>query len=92
MELLHRDLRLRGGRAENCPVDDELRSVGSKAAEASGADLLAVDVIEDEDGRRLVLELNHSMEFRNSIETTGVDIPGRIVEHVAAHAERAVAC
>lgn len=82
----------RGGRAENCPVDDELQTIGREAARASGADLLAVDVIEDEDGRRLVLELNHSMEFRNSIETTGVDIPARIVEHVAARAERSIAC
>jgi len=26
------------------------------------------------------------MEFRNSIETTGVDIPGRIADHVTSMA------
>jgi [lysine-biosynthesis-protein LysW]--L-2-aminoadipate ligase len=29
-----------------------------------------------------VNEVNYTMEFRNSIETTGVDIPGRIVDYV----------
>ena len=32
------------------------------------------------DGRLLALEVNHNMEFRNSIEPTGVDIPARIVD------------
>ncbi|MEZ6243055.1 MAG: hypothetical protein R3B57_08430 [Phycisphaerales bacterium] len=31
--------------------------------------------------RLLVNEINHSMEFRNSIDATGVDIPGAIVAH-----------
>jgi [lysine-biosynthesis-protein LysW]--L-2-aminoadipate ligase len=30
----------------------------------------------------LVSEVNYTMEFRNSIDTTGVDIPGRIVDYV----------
>jgi [lysine-biosynthesis-protein LysW]--L-2-aminoadipate ligase len=38
----------------------------------------------------LVSEVNHTMEFRNSIDTTGVDIPGRIVEHVLTLAGRAL--
>jgi [lysine-biosynthesis-protein LysW]--L-2-aminoadipate ligase len=29
-----------------------------------------------------VSEVNYTMEFRNSIETTGVDIPGKIVDHL----------
>ena len=29
------------------------------------------------------------MEFRNSIDTTGVDIPARIVDYVLAQGERA---
>ena len=36
------------------------------------------------DGGLLVNEVNHTMEFRNSIDTTGVDIPGRIVDYVLA--------
>ncbi|MDE0212993.1 MAG: lysine biosynthesis protein LysX, partial [Deltaproteobacteria bacterium] len=29
-----------------------------------------------------VNEVNYTMEFRNSIDTTGVNIPGLVVEHV----------
>jgi len=38
-----------------------------------------------------VSEINHTMEFRNSIEPTGVDIPGRMVEYVAAQGRRPAA-
>jgi [lysine-biosynthesis-protein LysW]--L-2-aminoadipate ligase len=38
--------------------------------------------LETPDGRLLVNEVNHTMEFRNSIDTTGVNIPGRIVDYV----------
>jgi hypothetical protein len=31
------------------------------------------------------------MEFRNSIDTTGVDIPGRMADHVLALAARGTA-
>jgi len=29
-----------------------------------------------------VNEINYTMEFRNSIDTTGVDIPARVVDYV----------
>ena len=35
----------------------------------------------------LVNEVNYTMEFRNSIDTTGVDIPGAIVDYVLAEAQ-----
>ena len=44
--------------------------------------MVGVDLLEDTNGRLLVSEVNHTPEFRNSIETTGVDIPGRIVDYV----------
>ena len=53
------------------------------AAAAVGGGILAIDVVESERGL-LVIEVNHTMEFRNSITTTGVDIPGLIVRHAAA--------
>ena len=46
-----------------------------------GGGVLAIDLLEHPDGM-VVSEVNYTMEFRNSIETTGVDIPGRIVDHV----------
>ena len=73
----------RGGRASNCPVTPELDRVSRQAAAAVGGGIVAVDVLESERGL-LVNEVNYTMEFRNSIDTTGVDIPGKIVEYTLA--------
>ena len=71
----------RGGRAENCPVTPEIDRLSQAAARAVGGGVLAVDLFESESGFQ-VNEVNYTMEFRNSIHTTGVDIPARIVDHV----------
>jgi len=71
----------RGGEATNCPVTPEIDAISRAAAGAVGGGMLAIDLLEDPDGRLLVSEVNHTPEFRNSIDTTGVDIPGRIVEY-----------
>ncbi len=73
----------RGGRARNCPVTPEIDQLSRAAARAVGGGVLAVDILEHADGL-LVSEVNYTMEFRNSIETTGVDIPGRIVDYAVA--------
>jgi [lysine-biosynthesis-protein LysW]--L-2-aminoadipate ligase len=71
----------RGGRAEALVVSDELASVCLSAARAVGGGMLAIDLFETVDSY-LVNEVNDTMEFRNSIEPTGVDIAGAMVEHV----------
>ncbi|HYS01865.1 MAG TPA: lysine biosynthesis protein LysX [Candidatus Eisenbacteria bacterium] len=73
----------RGGRARNCPLTPEIDRLSRAAARAVGGGVLAIDILEHADGL-LVSEVNYTMEFRNSIETTGVDIPGRIVDYVVA--------
>jgi [lysine-biosynthesis-protein LysW]--L-2-aminoadipate ligase len=35
-----------------------------------------------------VNEVNHTMEFRNSIDTTGVNIPAKVVDYVVEVARR----
>lgn len=72
----------RGGRAENCPVTPQIGQLSLAAAEAVGGGVVAVDILETDDGRMLVNEVNYTMEFRNSIKPTGVDIPGKIVDYV----------
>lgn len=72
----------RGGRAENCPVTPEIDQLSRAAATAVGGGIVAIDLLETADGRLLVNEVNHTMEFRNSIASTGVDIPGLIVDFV----------
>jgi [lysine-biosynthesis-protein LysW]--L-2-aminoadipate ligase len=72
----------RGGRATNCPVTPEINRLSLAAAKAVGGGVLAVDLLETQDGRFLVNEVNHTMEFRNSIDTTGVNIPDKVVDYV----------
>lgn len=82
----------RGGRAESLAVSDDLASLCLSAAHAVGGGMLAIDLFETGDGY-LVNEVNDTMEFRNSIEPTGVDIPGAMVEHVLSQVtEGAGAC
>ncbi len=71
----------RGGIAENCPLTEELKEVSVMAARAVGGGIVAIDLFETARGL-LVNEVNYTMEFRNSIATTGVDIPRLIVDYV----------
>jgi [lysine-biosynthesis-protein LysW]---L-2-aminoadipate ligase len=71
----------RGARTRDCTVDTTLRRLSMSAAAAVGGGVLAIDLLEDRD-RLLVSEVNATMEFKNSIDVTGVDIPGRVADHV----------
>jgi [lysine-biosynthesis-protein LysW]--L-2-aminoadipate ligase len=71
----------RGGKTMNCPVTDELHEISIQAAEAVGGGVLALDIFETDKGY-LVNEVNYTMEFRNSIDVTGVNIPARVVDYV----------
>ncbi|HBY92463.1 MAG: lysine biosynthesis protein LysX [Ardenticatenaceae bacterium] len=71
----------RGGQAGNFPVTPELNDLCVRASRAIGGGVVAVDVFESDRGL-LVNEVNYTMEFRNSIAPTGVNIPGRIVDYV----------
>ena len=75
----------RGGVATNCPVTDEIAALCQRAARAVGGGLLALDLFETDTGLT-VNEINHTMEFRNSIATTGVNIPQKMIEYVLSQA------
>jgi [lysine-biosynthesis-protein LysW]---L-2-aminoadipate ligase len=76
----------RGGQASVCPVTPALADICVGAAHAVGGGVVAIDVLETRDGRLLINEVNYTMEFRNSIAPTGVNIPGRIVDFTLAAA------
>jgi [lysine-biosynthesis-protein LysW]--L-2-aminoadipate ligase len=71
----------RGGRTSNCPVTPELAEISLRAARAVGGGIVALDIFES-NGGYLVNEVNYTMEFKNSIAPTGVNIPGKIVDYV----------
>jgi [lysine-biosynthesis-protein LysW]--L-2-aminoadipate ligase len=75
----------RGGVATNCPVTPEIAELCRRAARAVGGGLLALDLFETENGLT-INEINHTMEFRNSIATTGVNIPEKMIDYVLKQA------
>lgn len=78
----------RGGKAENCPVTKEIDEICKKTADAitdKKGGLLAIDLFETKNGL-VVNEVNHTMEFRNSITTTGINIPKLMVDYVVDQA------
>jgi [lysine-biosynthesis-protein LysW]--L-2-aminoadipate ligase len=79
-----------GAEARGIDVDDELARVSEAAAAAVGGGVIAVDLFETADGY-VVNEVNGTMEFRNSVRTTGVDIPGLVADYVLSVAAAAVA-
>jgi [lysine-biosynthesis-protein LysW]--L-2-aminoadipate ligase len=70
-----------GGKVINCPITKELEDVCLKAARSVGGGILGVDCMESPDGI-LVHEVNNTVEFRNTIPVTGVDIPSLIIDYL----------
>ncbi|MCP8316679.1 MAG: lysine biosynthesis protein LysX [archaeon] len=68
-----------GAKAEICPITKELEDICAKASKAVGGGILGVDCMESPDGL-LVHEVNNTTEFKNTVPTTGVDIPGLIID------------
>ena len=60
------------------------------AARAVGGGVLAIDLIEHPERGLLVNEVNHTMEFHTAVPTTGIDIPGMIVDYTLDVARRRV--
>ncbi len=80
----------RGAVTSNCPVTPDLDSLCVRAAQSVGGGILAVDVLEDEERGLLVNEINATMEFRNSIAPTGVNIPQEMLEYIFSHVREEV--
>lgn len=80
----------RGAVASNCPVTPELDQLCVRAAQAVGGGILAIDLLEDPEQGLLVNEINATMEFRNSIAPTGVDIPNVMLDYVLSNVREEV--
>ena len=72
----------RGGRTSRLSVNNEIDQLSQAAAAAVGGGIVAVDILEDSDGRLMVNEVNHTPEFHGAMQATNVDIAGSMVEYV----------
>ena len=71
----------RGATASNCPVTPDIAGLSVKAAAAVHGQIVAIDLMEDPERGLMVIEVNHTMEFKNSVGTTGVNIPRLMGEY-----------
>ena len=71
----------RGAKASKCEVTPEIAELSVAAANAVRGEIVAIDLLEDPVRGLLVNEINHTMEFKNSVTTTGVNIPRKMVEY-----------
>ncbi|WP_218005794.1 RimK family alpha-L-glutamate ligase [Actinomadura hibisca] len=74
----------RGASAQRLAPRPDHAKLAVRAADATGAEIAGVDLIEDAEGRVHVLEVNHGVEFTGFQEATGVDVAGRIADHLVA--------
>lgn len=72
----------KGAVASKCEVTKEIADLSVAAAKAVGGGVVAIDLFETKDNRLMVNEVNYTMEFKNSIATTGVNIPELVVDYI----------
>ena len=72
----------RGGGVEPCPLTKEIVGLSVAAAEAVGGGIVAVDLLETEEGELLINEVNHTPEFHGAAQATDADIAGCIVDYL----------
>jgi len=69
-------------------LNDELREISFKTAEAVSGEIVSVDVFETRDGSYLINEVNGVPEFRGFIQATGVDVAAKIAQYLVSVAKR----
>jgi RimK family alpha-L-glutamate ligase len=73
----------RGATAHSIALGEQLSALAVRAAAAVGADYAGVDLVTGRDGTTYVLEVNGIPGWRGLQEATGLDIAGRLVDHLA---------
>ncbi len=78
----------RGAHTEPCEETSEIAKLAVAAATAVGAEIAAVDLVEDTDGQLLVLEVNHRVEFTGfqAAMRDRIDVADRIVDLLVTRA------
>jgi RimK family alpha-L-glutamate ligase len=72
----------RGGTARSIVLTEPLASLAVRAAAAVGADYAGVDLLTGRDGTTYVLEVNGIPGWKGLQEATGLDVAGRLVDHL----------
>jgi [lysine-biosynthesis-protein LysW]--L-2-aminoadipate ligase len=76
-----------GGKAVPCKLTDEIVELSLRAAEAVGGGILGVDMMEGPEGL-LIHEVNHVVEFRNTVRVTGIPVHRYIADYIVREVRR----
>ena len=71
-----------GASVEKCNVTKELEELSIKVAKVLKGHILGVDILEDNNRGYLVNEVNAIVEFRNTVKSTGFNLPMYIVKYI----------
>lgn len=76
-----------GGSVELFPIEDKDIELARKALDAVNLDLGGVDLLIAEDGRRIILEANHTPGMLGMEQATGKNITREYLEYAIRHAK-----
>ncbi len=76
----------RGGSAKTIKISAEERSIAVRSAKAMGLNVCGVDMLRANHGP-VVMEVNSSPGLEGVENATGIDIAGKIIEHLEKHAK-----
>jgi RimK family alpha-L-glutamate ligase len=74
----------RGGTARTIRLTDNMAALAIRAAATVGADYAGVDLLTGRNGTTYVLEVNGIPGWRGLQQATGMDVAGRLMDHLAA--------
>ncbi|MBE44583.1 MAG: lysine biosynthesis protein LysX [Thaumarchaeota archaeon] len=73
----------RGGKAELCPITNELEDICMKTSKAVGSGILGIDLMEDKEKGLVVHEVNNTVEFKGASTVSEKDIAAEIVNYAS---------
>lgn len=73
-----------GGEAESYSADESMKQIAVRACQILGLRVAGVDILLSDKGP-LVLEVNSSPGLEGIEKITGIDVAGRIIEHLCRH-------
>lgn len=74
-----------GGTGKAVTPSKAVVQLAVQACKAVGADFAGVDILLNEQGEPLICEVNSNPHFKSTIDVTGVDLSGYIIEYIKAN-------
>ncbi|NHI92737.1 MAG: RimK family alpha-L-glutamate ligase [Candidatus Lokiarchaeota archaeon] len=71
-----------GAKTSTCPITSEIEDISLKAAKAVNGEILGIDLMENEDRKLIIQEINHTCGFKAISLTTGNDIASKINDYL----------